>query len=206
LNLPKDLKQAKKDIAESIETALNDSYSKRLSIFMKFEGLRINPIAIYLADHLNTKNINVFLVWADAGAVALAKRDYSKYNNNIYSFASFTKTDFVNDSNSVLISITPKPYEFEDFNSLTELYAGNHITINPKFEDSNIGIGQIVRDRRRNFTSTWKNVYYLEPLSKGSLMHLYPQNWYLYKEVNNRYSFVKEFDKRPSNEDIFVYL
>ena len=37
-------------------------------------------------------------------------------------------------------------------------------------------------------------------------MHAHPNNWLLFKEINNKYSFKKEFEKKPDNETIFVNL
>ena len=33
-----------------------------------------------------------------------------------------------------------------------------------------------------------------------------PNNWLLFKEINKKYLFKKEFDERPDNETIFVNL
>jgi len=37
-------------------------------------------------------------------------------------------------------------------------------------------------------------------------MHIYPNNWLLFKEENKRYLFKKEFEIKPDNESIFVNL
>ena len=85
-------------------------------------------------------------------------------------------------------------------------FKGLHYSLNPKFEDANIGIGSVIRERRKNFVKNWQNIYFLQPLSNGALMHTYPNNWLLFKEINKKYLFKKEFDKKPDNETIFVNL
>jgi len=56
------------------------------------------------------------------------------------------------------------------------------------------------------FVKTWNNIYFLQPLNKGALMHIYPNNWLLFKEENKKYFFKKEFEIKPDNESIFVNL
>ena len=48
------------------------------------------------------------------------------------------------------------------------------------------------------------SLYYL--LNKAALMHIYPNNWLLFKEDNKKYYFKKEFEIKPDNESIFVNL
>ena len=46
----------------------------------------------------------------------------------------------------------------------------------------------------------------IQPLNKAALMHIYPNNWLLFKEENKSYFFKKEFEIKPDNESIFVNL
>ena len=105
-----------------------------------------------------------------------------------------------------MISILPQPYDFDSFEPMSDNYQGTHYSLNPKFEDANIGIGSVIRERRKNFVKTWKNIYFLQPLNNAALMHIYPNNWLLFKEENKKYYFKKEFEIKPDNESIFVNL
>ena len=100
----------------------------------------------------------------------------------------------------------PQPYDFDSFEPMCENFLGKHISINPKFEDANIGIGTVIRERRKNFVKTWTNIYFIQPLNNGALMHIAPNNWALFKEKDNKYYFVKDFDSKPDNETIFINL
>ena len=111
-----------------------------------------------------------------------------------------------NNNDSVMISILPQPYDFDSFEPMSDNYQGTHYSLNPKFEDANIGIGSVIRERRKNFVKTWKNIYFLQPLNTAALMHIYPNNWLLFKEENKKYFFKKEFEIKPDNESIFVNL
>lgn len=202
--LPEDLNKALSDMEKAI---LANIYSdeNRFTIELKFEGIKFNNIGIRLYK-LISKNNNTFITYADQGAAALAQRDFYEIKEKIYTFKSFTDSSQINNVDSVLISMLPQPYDFDSFEPMCENFKGKHYSLNPKFEDSNIGIGNVIRERRKNFVKTWNNIYYLQPLNKSALMHIYPNNWSLFKEINSKYIFVKDFEKKPDNETIFINL
>ena len=203
--LPHDLNKAIDDMEKSVIYNLN-SQNSRLIVEFKFEGIKFNRIAFKLFDILNKNNYDVYLTYSDPGAVALAQRDFKEIKDRIFTFKSFTNSPHITDNNSILISILPQPYDFDTFEPMCENFVGKHISINPKFEDANIGIGNVIRERRKNFVKTWENIYFIQPLNNGALMHISPDNWALFKEKNSKYYFVKDFDSKPDNETIFVNL
>ena len=209
--LPKDLNDALKNLEKSIILSLSNSRN-RFTINFNFEGLKFNKIGItiykILANHFNNNKIkkNVFITYSDPGAVALAQRDYPDIKEKILTFKSFNESNNIDQVESILISILPQPYDFDSFEPMCDNFKGVHYSLNPKFEDANIGIGSVIRERRKNFVQTWQNLYFLQPINNGALMHCYPNNWLLFKEINKRYLFKKEFEEKPDNETIFVNL
>ena len=202
--LPEDLNKALSDMEKAVLANIH-SEENRFTIELKFEGIKFNNIGIRLYKLLS-KNNNTFITYADQGAAALAQRDFYEIKEKIYTFKSFTDSSQINNVDSVLISMLPQPYDFDSFEPMCENFKGKHYSLNPKFEDSNIGIGNVIRERRKNFVKTWNNIYYLQPLNKSALMHIYPNNWSLFKEINAKYIFVKDFEKKPDNETIFINL
>tara|TARA_Y100000589_G_scaffold127473_1_gene121355 strand:- start:2786 stop:3403 length:618 start_codon:yes stop_codon:yes gene_type:complete len=202
--LPKDLNSALSDMEKSALSNLN-SQDFRFTIEIRFEGLKFNRIGFKLYDFLSEQN-NTFLTFSDPGAVALAQRDYKEIKNKIFTFKSFNDSPHISNNDSNLISMLPQPYDFDSFEPMCENYNGKHFSINPKFEDANIGIGSVIRERRKNFVKTWVNSYFLQPLNGGALMHIFPHKWMLFKERENKYIFVKEFETKPDNETIFINL
>ena len=202
--LPKDLNESLKNMEEAIIPSLLDS-NRRFTIELKFEGLKYNKIGITIYKILARKN-NVFITFADQGAAALAQRDYPDIKDKIFTFRSFNESNNIKNNDSVMISMLPQPFDFDSFEEMSENYQGIHYSLNPKFEDLNIGIGSVIRERRKNFVQKWNNIYFLQPLNKGALMHIFPNNWILFKEENKKYFFKKEFDIKPDNETIFVNL
>ena len=202
--LPKDLNKAIEDMCVSAESSLTETNS-RYTIQYKFEGIKLNNIGFRLYDALSSKR-KVFITFSDMGSVALAKRDKPEIKDVFFTFKSFTDSKYIEKEDSVLISIQPQPYDFDSFEPMADKFKGTHYSINPKFEDANIGIGSVIRERRKNFINTWTNIYHIQPLDKGALMHVYPSNWSLFRKQNDLYSFVKDYEKKPDNETIFVDL
>ena len=202
--LPKDLNESLKNMEEAIIPSLLDS-KRRFTIELKFEGLKYNKIGITIYKILARKN-NVFITFADQGAAALAQRDYPDIKEKIFTFSSFNESNNIKNNDSVMISMLPQPYDFDSFEEMSENYQGFHYSLNPKFEDLNIGIGSVIRERRKTFVKKWKNIYFLQPINKGAIMHISPNNWLLFKEENKKYFFKKEFEYKPDNETIFVNL
>ena len=202
--LPKDLNESLKNMEEAIIPSLLDS-NRRFTIELKFEGLKYNKIGITIYKILARKN-NVFITFADQGAAALAQRDYPDIKDKIFTFRSFNESNNIKNNDSVMISMLPQPFDFDSFEEMSENYQGTHYSLNPKFEDLNIGIGSVSRERQKNFVQKWNNIYFLQPINKGALMHIYPNNWLLFKEVNKKYFLKKEFESKPDNETIFVNL
>ncbi|MBK16937.1 MAG: hypothetical protein CMK49_02840 [Prochlorococcus sp. SP3034] len=203
--LPKDFNSALSDMEKAVIENLNSSNKNRLTIEFRFEGIKFNKIGIKLFEIINKENL-VYITFSDPGAVALAKRDYPNIKDKILSYKSFNESELKGDNELILISMLPQPYDFDSFEPMCENFKGTHISLNPKFEDANIGIGSVIRERRKNFINTWNNIYYLQPLNNGALMHISPNNWALFKSIENKYYFVKDFESKPDNETIFLNL
>ncbi len=203
--LPSDLKEAESNVYESIHSYFSSNSEKSfLSITLKFEGLRLNPIIFRLSNKLTEKKYDNILLWADAGGAALAKRDYPELANKIFTFK-----EFINSSdllNSVLLVCSPQPYDIEMFEQVCSHTNSTVIMINGKLEDPLVGIGSVGREMRKRFAEKWKVLYFIQPLSMGALMKKFPNNWELYRLNPNGYSFVKSFDKRPDDETIIINL
>lgn len=202
--LPRDLNNALKDMEGAVNSAGDNECSRFLIEFL-FEGLKLNNIAFRLYKLLSKDN-DVFILFSDTGSVALAQRDFPDIRKKFYTFKSFRDSKYITSDNTVVISVSPQPFDFEFFEPMCDDFKGIHYSINPKFEDANIGIGSVIRKRRENFVKTWQNLYYIQPLDKGALMHIYPLNWSLFRKENEVYTYVDSYEIKPDNETIFVNL
>ena len=203
--LPSDLKEAELNVYESIQSYfLSNSEKSFLSVNLKFEGLRINPIIFRLSHKLTNLQYDNILLWADAGGAALAKRDNPELANKIFTFKEFiNSTELLN---SLLIVCSPQPYDIEIFEKVCSHTNSSIIMINGKLEDPIVGIGSVGREMRKRFAEKWEVLYFVQPLSMGALLKKFPNDWELFKLNSNGYSFVKSFDKRPDDETIILNL
>ena len=203
--LPSDLREAESNIYESIQSYfLSNSEQSFLSINLKFEGLRINPIIFRLSNNLTEIKYDNILLWADAGGAALAKRDNPELANKIFTFKEFINSSESLDS--VLLVCSPQPYDIEMFEQVCSHTNSSVVMINGKLEDPIVGIGSVGREMRKRFAKKWKVLYFVQPLSMGALLKRFPNDWELFKLNPNGYSFVKSFDKRPDDETIILNL
>ena len=204
-NLPADLEEAEINVYDSIQSYfLSNSDQSFLSINLKFEGLRLNPIIFRLSSKLTKIKYENILLWADAGGAALAKRDNPELANKIYTFKEFiNSSDLIN---SILLVCSPQPYDIEMFEQVCSHAKSTVIMLNGKLEDPIVGIGSVGREMRKRFAEKWQVVYFVQPLSLGALSKKFPNDWDLFKLESNGYSFVKSFEKRPDDETIILNL
>ena len=203
--LPSDLKEAESNVYESIHSYfLSNSEKSFLSVNLKFEGLRINPIVFRLSKKLTDSNYDNILLWADAGGAALAKRDNPELANKIFTFKEFINSTLF--LNSVLLVCSPQPYDIEIFEQVCKHTNSTVIMINGKLEDPIVGIGSVGREMRKRFAEKWKVLYFVQPLSMGALLKRFPNDWELFKLNSNGYSFVKSFNNKPDDETIILNL
>jgi len=204
-NLPADLEEAEINVYDSIQSYfLSNSDQSFLSVNLKFEGLRLNPIIFRLSNKLTKIKYENILLWADAGGAALAKRDNPELANKIYTFKEFiNSSDLIN---SILLVCSPQPYDIEMFEQVCSHAKSTVIMLNGKLEDPIVGIGSVGREMRKRFAEKWQVVYFVQPLSLGALLKKFPNDWDLFKLESNGYSFVKSFEKRPDDETIILNL
>tara|TARA_Y100001968_G_C19277597_1_gene677561 strand:- start:212 stop:853 length:642 start_codon:yes stop_codon:yes gene_type:complete len=196
--LPSKLSEAEDSFTTIILNQLDTITTNRLAINLKFEGLRLMPIASRLARNLLQNKVNFLLLWSDAGSVALAKRDNPDLNSYIYSYSDIISGKFRPSDNEILIAVNPEPYDYEIFNRLCESYSDRILMINGRLEDTAIGIGSIGRDRKRVFINSWHYIYYLEPMNNGAIMMSYPNEWTLFSLSSDGYRYLTQFPKKPT--------
>ena len=204
--LPKDLKEAEQAYTSILTNQITEFNSNRIAINLKFEGLKLMPLALRLTNNLLVNKIEPLLLWSDPGSAALAKRDNNELKDYIYVFKDIITNKVNPKGKEILIAVAPQHYDYNEFKEVCDLYNGIILMINGKLEDTSVGIGSVGRDRRKDFILSWEYIYSLEPFSKGALMKSYPDNWTLFNLTKDGYKYLETFDRRPDQSLIIESL
>ena len=204
--LPEDLRQAEIQLFDSTIKTIEDNSFGRISIQIKFEGLKVEPIVLRFAKKIQLKGISFVIAFSDFGSSALFKRDHPDLKDYIYTFKDINNSNISISDSTLLLAVAPQPYNYEEFYDMCSLVSSRILMFNGKLEDSAVGIGSVGRDRRSSFLQSWKPSYYLSPLENGALLYDFFNQWQLFSYTKNGYIFVKSFDQRPDDLLINTYI
>ncbi|MEI6615496.1 MAG: DUF1995 family protein [Cyanobium sp. ELA507] len=213
--LPPDLRTAEAEALEALRAALAADAKGRWTLELRFEGLRLMPVVLRLGAALKADELPFRLLFADAGATALARRDGPELADHIASFsdqrrrqqaepiAGSTAGPTAEPTNQapLLLLVGASQAEYEEVETLCEGYQGPVVLINASLEDAAVGIGSVARQRRRGFLSLWSAAYALIPRPASALRRCYPHDWELYRLDPDGYRAVARFDHRPDGEE-----
>jgi len=213
--LPPDLRTAEAEALEALRAALAADAKGRWTLEMRFEGLRLMPVVLRLGAALEADELPFRLLFADAGATALARRDGPELADHIASFsdqrrrqqaepiAGPTAEPTAEPTNQapLLLLVGASQAEYEEVETLCQGYQGPVVLINASLEDAAVGIGSVARQRRRGFLSLWSAAYALIPRPASALRRCYPHDWELYRLDPDGYRAVARFDHRPDGEE-----
>jgi hypothetical protein len=208
--LPPDLRRAETDALEALRRALADNGGGRWTLQLRFEGLRLLPVALRLLAALAAEGRPVRLLFPDAGAAALARRDAPELAERLSSLgdrlrsleAAANGEPGPEGADELLIAVAPAQPEYGEVERLCQGHRGGVVMLNGNLEDAAVGIGSVARQRRSGFLATWRSAYALIPLDAGALRHAFPDPWQLYRRDPDGYRAVAEFDPRPDAEQI----
>lgn len=206
LPLPADLASAEQRMQQALLEALSSGDGKRWGVALRFENLRVLPVALRLARAITEAGRVLTLLWPDAGAAALARRDAPDLQENILDFRQWLLANADQPSEDLLLAVMPMPADYEDFLKVCESHQGPVAMVNGRLEDAAVGIGSVARERRRGFVSSWQQAYWLEPLDGGALMRSFPDNWHLYRADPDGYRQISVFETRPDPETVAATL
>jgi len=217
--LPSDLQTAEAEALSSLRSALVGSARGRWTLELRFEGLRLLPVVLRLAAELEAGGTEIRLLFPDAGAAALARRDGPELADRISTFSDHLRVrgenaaDATGDSHGaapadpgvsgteVLILVGASQAEYGSVESVCQSHSGRVVLANPGLEDGAVGIGSVGRERRRGFLAQWEAAYALIPLSGSALRRAHPLDWELYRLDPDGYRLAANFDHRPDGEE-----
>jgi len=207
--LPSDLRSAEAESLCALQFALdasaNGSAASRWTIEFRFQGLKILPLALRFGAALQEQSLPMRLLFTDAGATALAKRDAPDLAGSIASLGDQIRLQKaaapeVEPPPELLVFVSPALAEYEDVETICQQHRGAVLLLNGNLEDAAIGIGSVARQRRRGFLSTWSCAYALIPLAEAALRRSFPDPWGLYRRDADGYRWVANFEQKPDAE------
>lgn len=109
----------------------------------------------------------------------------------------------IREEDKAFLLVEPSSVEVDLVEKLVQL-AGDRpfVMLNPRLENSEVGLGLSARRLRDRFLSTFETAYYIKPLELGALWRCYPQTWQVWLNTEEGMQFLSEVEQRPSSDDI----
>jgi hypothetical protein len=175
----------------------------RILVEICIPELKIMPVAEQFYPLFEEMGFQFKLYFPDAGAAALAKRDWGNPDFSIRGINE-AKGRLEPDDDAFLI-IEPSSVEVNDVEEFCNEATGKFVVmLNPKLEDiATIGIGYAGRQLRERFLSTLESCYYLQPLEGVTIVRAFPGLWQVWGETEgDTYELMGEFPQKPSGETL----
>lgn len=200
-SLPKTLEAAVEQARGATQAALDDGY-QRLQVELLFPELKVMPIAQSFLIPFEPLGAALRVIFPDAGAAALARRDWGKKPFTIRGMSDVNAT--FQPEETLFVFVEPSAVEVTQVEGFCK-EAGDRpvVLFNPSLEDvAVVGIGYAARQLRDRFLSQFESCYYLRPLNEAALFRCYPHPWQVWRQVNDDYELAGEWDHRPTGEEI----
>lgn len=200
--LPPDLQAAEAELLASLRSALGADSRGRWTVDLRFEGLRLLPVVARLGERLVALGLEPRLLFPDAGAAALARRDAAGLSERVASFGDQLRRQREQGAagHELLVLVAASQAEYEEVEQLCSAHSGAVVLINPTLEDAAVGIGSVARQRRRGLLAGLQTAYALIPQAGCALRRAHPGEWELYRLDPDGYRFRATFERRPDAE------
>ncbi len=188
IELPNTLEEATEQAIAATVRAI-DAGCSRIQIEMRFPELAQMPIALVFAEAFSERyGQNWQALFADAGTAAWARRDWA--NSEILKDISMRGVNegraAVRLESQAFLLISPTSIEVDGIEKLLGLIGDRpFVMLNPKLENSEVGLGLAARRMRDRFLSIFEISYYIQPIEQGAVWRCYPQLWQVWQEQGN---------------------
>lgn len=200
--LPKTLEDAIAQARLATQAALDDGYT-RLRVELVFPELKPMPVAEQFIPLFEDLGSHLKVLFPDAGAAALACRDWGEKPFIIRGISEQKAT--LQPEDQLLLLVGPTAVEVNQVEKLCQQAEDRPVVLlNPNLEDvSVVGIGYAARQLRERFLNTIESCYYLRPLQNGAVLRAYPGAWQVWRETDpGEYQLAAEESRRPLGEDL----
>lgn len=198
-DLPTSLDEIIDQAIASTKAAIEDGIT-RLQVEMVIPELKQQPIAERFLTLFQDLGLQFKVYFPDAGAAALAKRDWNNPDFTIRGINEVQAT--VEPDDEAFLIVNPSSVEVQDVEKLcNDALDRTVILLNPTLEDvSIVGIGYAARQLRERFLSTLTSCYYYRPMPDAAVLRRHPGGWQVWQDVGEQYELKVELTERPSSE------
>lgn len=199
--LPNGLEDAIAQAQVATNAALDDGLT-RIQVELVIPELKIMPVAEQFLPAVEERDEKLRIFFPDPGAAALARRDWGDKPYAIRGINDI-KAEIQTDE-GLFLFIEPSSIEVEDVEKLCN-EAGDRpvVFLNPHLEDiATIGIGYAARQLRERFLGMFDSCYYICSLEGALIFRCYPSPWQVWKETEDDYELLAEFDHRPTSDEM----
>lgn len=208
VDFPNTLDEAIAQAQSATQTALAAGYT-RLQVELAIPELKPMQPAYQFLPLLADYGAGLKIFFTDAGAAALARRDWGDISHSIQSIdiAGARQTTLVEElvtpKDEAFLFVAPSSVEVLLVEQICNA-AGDRpvILFNPRLEDvGTVGIGYTARKLRERFLNTIEPCYFLKPLNGAALLRSYPSPWQVWAGgTNENYTLIAEESLKPSLE------
>ncbi|MBF2063866.1 MAG: DUF1995 family protein [Calothrix sp. C42_A2020_038] len=209
--LPKTLEDAIIQAIQATQAAIADGQT-RLQVELLFPELKFMPVAEQFIPAFETYGDKLKVFFADAGACALARREWAGVPYKIEDIGTGRSASLqskIQPEDEIFLFISPTSVEVPQLEQLCQVIGERpFVMLNPRLEDAGtVGIGYAARQTRERFIKTIESCYYLRPIfEEAAVFRCYPGIWEVWGENGGNYEKVAELPKKPSGEEIDMIL
>lgn len=199
--LPTTLEDAIAQAKAATQAALDAGYS-RLQVELLFPDLKPMLVAQQFLEMFEGLGDQLKVLFADAGAAALARRDWGPTPFEVRGLSELKAEPQPEDR--LFLLVAPSSVEVAEVEKLCGQVGDRPVVLlNPRLDDVGVvGIGYAGRQLRTRFLSTFESCYYLRPLDQAALLRAYPGQWQVWRETDAAYSLITEVPEKPIGEDL----
>lgn len=209
--LPNTLEDAIAQSRVAVQAALADGCT-RIQVELLFPELKFMSVAEHFLPLFTEYDSRLKIFFADAGAAALARRDWADAPFQILDIGTGRAASLqtkIQPEDEIFLFIAPTSVEVVQVEKLCQEIADRPLVLlNPRLEDAGtVGIGYTARKIRDRFISTIESAYYLRPVDdETALYRCYPGQWEVWLEIGGEYQRIAELPKRPSGDELDLIL
>jgi hypothetical protein len=205
---PNTLDEAIAQAQSATQAALVVGYT-RLQVELALPELKPMQPAFQYLSVLADYGPGLKIFFTDAGAAALAKRDWGDIPHTIQSIdiAGARQTtpveELVLPEDQAFLFVAPSSVEVNLVEQICNAVGERPVILfNPRLEDvGTVGIGYNARKLRERFLNTIEICYYLKPLESAAILRCYPIPWQVWSETTEgEYTLIAEEPLKPTLE------